>query len=40
MSQLNLGLLDWKMILYLRETVKEKGKNDKTFNFKDIFYPK
>lgn len=40
MSPLNLGLLEWKMILFLRATVKEKGKNDKTFNFKDIFYPK
>lgn len=37
MSPLNLGLLDLKMILCLRPTVKEKGK---TFNFKDIFYPK
>lgn len=40
MSPFNLGLLDLKMILYLRSTVKEKGKNDKTFNFQGIFYPK
>lgn len=40
MSPFNLGLLDWKMFLYLRATIKEKGKNDKTLHFKDIFYSK